>query len=66
MTQANLPTYLSLEAAADVTGLSVRTVRRRISDGSLPAYRFGPRKIRVRLEDLHALGRRVPTVAGPF
>jgi hypothetical protein len=50
------------EAAAD--GLSVRTMRRRISDGSCPACRFGPRKIRVRLEDLEDLGRRIPTVAG--
>ncbi len=29
------------------------------SDGSLPAYKFGPRHIRIKLEDLEAMARRV-------
>lgn len=53
------PTYISLEQAAEITEQSVRTIRRRVSDGSLPAYKFGPRHIRIRLEDLEAMGRRV-------
>lgn len=33
--------YESLKDAASRTGLGVRTLRRRIADGSLPAYRLG-------------------------
>jgi excisionase family DNA binding protein len=53
--------YLSLPDAAEVIGQSVKTLRRRISAGSLPAYRFGPRCIRVRLHDLEASGHRIPS-----
>jgi excisionase family DNA binding protein len=60
MARETLPTYLSLEQAAEITDQSVKTIRRRISDGSLPAYRFGPRHIRVKLEDLQALAHRIP------
>ena len=54
-----LPTYVSLAQAAEITEQSVRTIRRRVSDGSLPAYKFGPRHIRIRLEDLEAMARRM-------
>jgi len=55
--RTNPPTYLSLEQAAEMLSLSTRTVRRRIADGTIPAYRCG-RVIRVRAEDLeHALHR---------
>lgn len=37
MTREALPTYLSLEQAAEITDPSIRTIRRRVSDGSLPA-----------------------------
>ncbi|MGI9155328.1 MAG: helix-turn-helix domain-containing protein [Marmoricola sp.] len=57
----SLPTYISLEQAAEITEQSVKTLRRRVSDGSLPAYKFGPRNIRVRLEDLEASARRIPS-----
>ena len=56
-----LPTYISLEQAAEITDQSVKTIRRRVSDCSLPAYKFGPRHIRIRLEDLEAMARRIPT-----
>ncbi|WP_081615499.1 helix-turn-helix domain-containing protein [Nocardioides sp. Iso805N] len=56
--------YLSLTDAADLVGQSVNTLRRRISSGSLPAYRFGPRSIRIRLADLEALGHRIPSARG--
>jgi len=48
---------LQLVQAAEITEQSVRTIRRRISDGSLPAYKFGPRHIRIKLEDLEAMAR---------
>lgn len=32
-----LPTYISLEQAVEITEQSVRTIRRRVSDGSLAA-----------------------------
>ena len=53
--------YLTLPEAAAYVGQSVKTLRRRISAGTLPAYRFGPRSIRVRLADLEATGHRVPS-----
>lgn len=65
MKREPLPTYLSLEHAAEITDQSVRTLRRRVSDGSLPAYRFGPRQLRVRLDDLQAMARRIPTARKP-
>jgi excisionase family DNA binding protein len=55
------PTYVSLEQAAEITAQSVKTIRRRVSDGTLPAYRLGPRAIRIRLDDLEAMARRLPT-----
>ncbi|MDP9444452.1 MAG: helix-turn-helix domain-containing protein [Actinomycetota bacterium] len=61
-TKLTVPHYISLSTTAETTGRSVRTLRRRISDGSLPAYRFGPRQIRVRAEHVQALARRIPTV----
>ena len=33
-----LPVYVSLEEAAEIASLSTRTIRRRISDGTIPAY----------------------------
>ncbi len=65
MAREALPTYLSLEQAAEITDQSIRTLRRRISDGSLPAYRLGPRIIRIKLDDLQALARRIPTARRP-
>jgi excisionase family DNA binding protein len=56
-----LPVYLSLEEAAEMMSLSTRTVRRRISDGTIPAYQCGRRPIRIRLDDLEAALRRIPS-----
>ncbi len=53
--------YVTLAQAADILGQSVKTVRRRISDGTLPAYRVGPRSIRLRIEDLEVSCRRIPS-----
>jgi excisionase family DNA binding protein len=56
-----LPTYVSLEEAAEIMSLSSRTIRRRISDGTIPAYQCGRRPIRIRLDELEAALRRVPS-----
>lgn len=61
MAEKKLPVYLSLDEAAEVTSLSVRTIRRRIADGTIPAYQCGRRAIRIRLDELEAALRRIPT-----
>lgn len=52
---------LSLKEAAARYGVSERTIRRRIAEGQLPAYRVGPRTIRVRTADVEALAKPIPT-----
>lgn len=61
MAEKTLPVYLSLEQAAEVMSLSVKTIRRRIADGTIPAYQCGRRPIRIRLKDLEAALRRIPS-----
>ena len=53
--------FISLSAAAEILGISVHTLRRRIAAGELPAFRTGRRIIRVRVSDLEKLLRRVPS-----
>ena len=60
-TKKELPVYLSLEQAAEVLSVSTKTIRRRISDGTIPAYQCGRRPIRIRLEDLESALRRIPS-----
>ena len=55
MAEKTLPVYLSLEEAAEVMSLSVKTIRRRIADGTIPAYQCGRRAIRIRLDELRPL-----------
>jgi excisionase family DNA binding protein len=59
--EKRLPDYLRLEEAAEVMSLSVKTIRRRIADGTIPAYQCGRRPIRIRLDDLEAALRRIPS-----
>jgi excisionase family DNA binding protein len=54
-----IPVYLSLEEAADCLSVSVKTIRRWIAAGTLPAYRCGKRAIRIRLEDLEGAPRQI-------
>lgn len=61
-TKKKLPVYVSLEEAAEILSVSKKTVRRRISDGTIPAYRCGRRPIRIRLEDLEGALRRIPAI----
>ena len=51
--------YLPLASVADEYGISVKTLRRRIADGTLPAYRVGG-QVRVREADLERLARPIP------
>ncbi len=61
MAERTLPVYLSLDEAADVMSLSAKTIRRRIADGTIPAYQCGRRPIRIRLDELEAALRRIPS-----
>ncbi len=50
-------TYESLAQAAERTEVSVKTLRRRIAAGDLPAYRYGPKILRVDPNDVDRLMR---------
>jgi excisionase family DNA binding protein len=52
--------WKSPQDAAAYAGVSVKTIRRRILDGSLPAHRMGPRLLRIDRADLDQLFRPVP------
>lgn len=54
--------WLNQKQAAEHLGVSIDTIRRRIRDGSLPAYRLGKRAIRIRATDLDAVVRPIPAV----
>lgn len=45
------PGLISLSKAADMFGVSTKTIRRRIADGTVRAYRIG-RLIRVDVEEI--------------
>lgn len=51
-----MPDYLSLDDVAARLGVSVKTARRRVADGTLPAVRIG-RLIRVPASALESVGR---------
>jgi excisionase family DNA binding protein len=51
---------VSIDQAARLVDVSSRTIRRRIADGSLAGYRFGPRVIRVDLDEVESLLTRIP------
>lgn len=48
---------ISISDAAAHLGVSTKTVRRRISDGTLKAVRIGPRLIRIDAASLAVAGR---------
>lgn len=54
--------FESLAEAAERTGLSTKTLRRRIAAGQLPAYRNGPRVLRVDPDDVDRLMIPIPTM----
>ncbi|OZC76363.1 hypothetical protein CH282_26150 [Rhodococcus sp. 06-418-1B] len=45
----------SIEFAADYLGVDPRTIRNYIADGRLPAWRMGPRLVKVDENDLDSL-----------
>lgn len=51
----------SLPDAAEQYGVSSRTLRRYISAGRITGYRFGPRMLRVDLDELDAMLRPLAT-----
>lgn len=57
--QVTDPEFLTLAQAAEIFGTSARTIRRLIESGSLPAFRIGPRVLRVRAADVRALAKPV-------
>lgn len=54
-----------LPDAEQYSGIPRRTLRRWISEGRLPAERYGPRRIRVDLNDLDALASPIPAAPPP-
>ncbi len=56
-----LPEWLTVEQAAEWLQVSVKTIRRYIEAGSLPAVNLGGRAVRIRRQDLDAwlLTRRI-------
>lgn len=55
--------WITLEEAADMCGVTTKTIRRRISDGKLPAYNMaGLHTIRLKRADVDAMFTRIPTV----
>lgn len=54
---------VSINQAARLVDVSPRTIRRRIADSSLTGYRFGPRIIRVDLDEVESLFTPIPTAA---
>ena len=54
---------VALSVFAEHADVSTKTIRRRISDGTLPAYRVG-RLIKLDLADLERIAVRIPTVGG--
>ncbi len=55
------PKLGSIKKGAEVAQVSARTIRRRIADGSITGYRFGPRILRVDLNEIEALLKPIPT-----
>jgi len=58
------PAYVSLDEAAEMMSLSTRALRRRLSDGTIPAYQCGRRAIRLRLDELEARSAASPRQVG--
>ena len=54
---------ITILEAAELAGVSDRTIRTWIASGILPAYRYGPRVVRIDPDDLDNMGQRIPTRA---
>jgi len=57
--------YITLEQAAELLGVTSRTVRTRISDGTFTGYRLlGGRSLRLDANEIMAQVEVIPTVVG--
>ena len=56
-------TYESIAAAAARTGVHPNTIRNRIAEGRLPAYRFGSHMIRLVPAEVDAAMSPIPTTS---
>jgi excisionase family DNA binding protein len=56
-------TYETVADAARRTGVSTKTIRRRIAEGQLTGYRFGPHLIRLNPTEVDNLLRPIPGAA---
>ena len=54
--------YETIAEAAIRHRVSTKTIRRRIADGYLTGYRFGPTLIRLRPDEMDAALRPIPTI----
>jgi len=56
-------TYISIDDAASRLGVHSKTVRKWVAAGHVPAYRLGPKVLRIKLADLEAMveRKRIPT-----
>jgi len=58
------PAFTTQAGAATYLGVTGRTIRNMITDGRLPAYKLGnSRAVRIRIADLEAVLRPIPTAA---
>ena len=55
------PHFETIADAAQRHACSTKTIRRRIAEGQLSAYRFGPHLIRLDPREVEALLRPIPT-----
>lgn len=60
LAQVDRPQFLSPDAAADMLGVSRRTVDRMAGEGRITAYRLGKRNVRFKLDDLIGLAEPIP------
>ncbi len=61
---ATTPKLVTLDAAGEILGVTSKSIRNYIAAGLLPAYRVGPKLLRVEESDVLALAHVVPTVGG--
>lgn len=57
--QRRHPELIGLQEAADLCGVSYRTIRRWVADGRINAVRVGPRLLKINAEDVLKLIRPV-------
>jgi excisionase family DNA binding protein len=55
---------VSIAEAAKLADVHPRTIRRRIADGTLTAYKLGPRLIRIDIAELDSLLTLIPSAGG--